>query len=206
MSNPLFSSYLELCHHIRPGDLITFSGSDLPSLIVKLATVSRYVHVAIVLSVEAGRQDPVLIAESHIDLSLPSVGTGKRALGVQTQWLTNRLAIVQGPVWWTALKTPLSGQQLKTMQNWLLAAEQAQIPFDFPQAIAAGLPLLEYLNFKIAPDESALFCSELATRALQIAGVLDPMLNPAEQTPTDVMQFSCFKPPVLIQDNEAKLV
>jgi hypothetical protein len=49
-----------------------------------------------------------------------------------------------------------------------------------------------------------LFCSELVTCALQLAGVVDETLNPSAQTPADVMEFSCFQEPVLIQGTFCK--
>lgn len=74
------------------------------------------------------------------------------------------------------------------MQAWLLEAEKQRIPYDFPQAIATGLPLLERIGLEIPEDYSALFCSELVTHALQLAGVLDETINPSEQTPMRLNQ------------------
>lgn len=194
-------TYQTLCEQIQVGDVITFSGSDLPSEVVKVATQSIYVHVAIVHSVDlqALSENAILIAESHIDRSLPSVGTGKRALGVQFQWLFNRLAQHPGQAWWTPLKTPLPLEGIAKLQVWLQTIESQEIPYDFVQAIGAGIAQVEFIKLRINPDCSALFCSELVTRALQIAGAIDETLNPSEQTAADVMQFSCFKKPLLIR-------
>jgi hypothetical protein len=194
-------SFAELCCRIKPGDVIAFSGSDIPSEVVKLATRSEYVHVAIALATQPnldGQRD-ILITESHIDLSLPSLGTGKRTLGVQIQWLSQRLAHSQGAVWWAALKSPLAEASLETMQTWLRTQEANQIPYDFVQAIGAGLNAIENIEILSRSDTKALFCSELVTCALQLAGVLDHDLNPAEQTPVDVMGFACFDAPILIR-------
>jgi hypothetical protein len=196
------SSAATMLAQIRPGDVIAFSGSDLPSTVVKVATRSHYVHVAIIFSVTANHQGGhnILLAESHIDTSLPSVGTGKRIHGVQLQWLVERLTM-PGPIWWAALKTPLSPTALMAMQSWLSDLEQKRIPYDFVQAVEAGIDGLLPGDRKITThlDEHALFCSELVTRALQLAGVVDATLNPAEQTPVEVMQFPCFQAPVLIK-------
>jgi hypothetical protein len=187
--------YETLCQAMRIGDVITFSGKDIPSDVVKFATQSPYVHVAIVHSVDpqAIPQQAILIAESHIDISLPSVGTGKRILGVQFQWLYDRLLQNPGNAWWTPLKAPLTPAQIAQMQVWLQTMESQQVPYDFMQAIGLGIALKNH------PDDSALFCSELVTCALQIADAIDPSINPATQSPADVMQFPCFKPPILIQ-------
>lgn len=50
------------------------------------------------------------------------------------------------------------------------------------------------------PNYSTLFCSELVTRALQVAGVVDSQVDPTSQTPADVVGFSCFEKPVQIKD------
>lgn len=190
---------------IRPGDIITFSGIDLPSTVVKLATQSGYVHVAIVFSVERcqgrsqdGQKVRILLAESHIDTSLPSVGTGERTLGVQLQWLRNRLACAQGPVWWAPLRVPLTDEQIQTLQAWLWNIESQGTPYDFVQAVGAGIDACDRLGFENTPDESAFFCSELVICALQKVGVVDEQLNAAEQTPADLMELPCFQSPVQI--------
>ena len=204
-SAPSSWRYLAVCDRIQPGDIITFSGLDLPSTVVKVATQSSYVHVAIVFSVEKsadGAEDSnppaILIAESHIDTSLPSVGTGKHTLGVQLQWLHNRLACAQGPVWWAPLRTPLTAGQIQTLQTWLWDVESKGAPYDFVQALGAGFDTCDRLGLENTPDESAFFCSELVTYALQKVGVVSPQINPSEQTPADLMAFSCFQQAVLI--------
>jgi hypothetical protein len=60
--------------NVKPGDI--FSGSGLPSPMVKRATQSEYVHVAIVAwgDRRVTQHHAILLAESHIDVSLPSVG------------------------------------------------------------------------------------------------------------------------------------
>ncbi|MGD1856861.1 MAG: hypothetical protein ACFB2W_21715 [Leptolyngbyaceae cyanobacterium] len=193
-------SYTELCQQIRPGDVFAFSGADVPSNVVKIATRSCYVHVAIVLSVDwtAAHQDPVLIAESHIDTSLPSEGSGQPQFGVQFQRLSNRIMTAQGPVWWAPLQVPLQPQQLTRMSEWLHHVEAQAVPYDFPQAVGAGVDIFDQAGFSNQPDFEALFCSELVTRALQIANSVSPEVNPSEKTPADVMEFSCLKEPVLI--------
>ena len=195
-------SYLDLCQQVKPGDVLAFSGDDVPSSVVKIATQSCYVHVAIVLSVDwsARHEDPILIAESHIDLSLPSEGSGKIQLGVQFQRLSNRITAAQGPVWWAPLRAPLFQHQLNQMRAWLHQVEAEGVPYDFPQAVGAGVDILDRAGLSNRPDFEALFCSELVTRALQIAKIVGPGVNPSETTPADVMQFSCLQAPVLICD------
>ncbi|MEB3292038.1 MAG: hypothetical protein VKJ24_02645, partial [Synechococcales bacterium] len=178
------------------------STTDLPAIVVQTATQSPYVHASIVLSVasQEGIEDPILIAESHIDISVPSVGTGKRNFGVQTHWLGPKLANRKGKAWWAPLKEPLPDRRLTKMQAWLREIEQQQVAYDIVQAVEAGITAMSSSSGTMQADESALFCSELVARALQIAGALDNTVNPSEQTPADVMNFACLHPPILIQD------
>lgn len=241
----LSTQYLRVRDRIKIGDVIVFSGFDLASTVIKVATQSSYVHVAIVVSRQSSKassksslqvpsQDPsqvhvhnpmpqsvgdrwsdlsnermpeqvtdhLLIADAHIDIRLPSVGSGKRKFGVQIQWLINRLACAKGPVWWASLKTPLTPKQIETLQRWLWHMEAQDTPYDFIQMLGAGLDVCDRLGLENTPDESAFFCSELVACALQKIGVVSDRINASEQTPADLMNFSCFEPPILIQDED----
>ncbi len=197
----LLLPYNQLRRQLKPGDVIAFSSADFPASVIKRATNSPYVHLAIVVTTdEAGHgQDSVLIAESHVSIRFPSVGTGKRTLGAQLQWLGQRLAACPGPIWWAALKEPLPATGLATMQTWLREIEQDGVPYDLPQALGAGWDCLDQFGCENQPDFSALFCSELVARALQIAGVVDEAMNASEQTPADVMQFPCLQTATMIK-------
>ncbi len=188
------TTYQEIRSRIKPGDVIAFSGKDIPSGVVKLATQSCYVHVAIVVWCD---RKNILIAESHVDWSLPSVGTGDRGLGVQLQWLDDRIATQNAPIWWAALKKPLEESGLSRMRQWVQDIENQKIPYDFVQAIGVGL---EFVGLKVnQQDDRAYFCSELVTCALQLAGAVDKTLNPAQQTPAHVMGFDCFEGAIVIK-------
>jgi hypothetical protein len=197
--------YEALQQRLKAGDVLAFGGTDLPSEVVRLATRSCFVHVAIVFANDPNfatqnpHNDSILIVESHIDASLPSVGTGKAALGVQMQWLSQRLVTYDGKLWWSPLTVPLSAQGILTMQTWLRQMESEQIPYDFTQAIEVGVAAFTQAQRQLLCDSSALFCSELVTMALQLAGALDDSINPSAQTPADVMQFACLQEPIAIQ-------
>jgi hypothetical protein len=200
MASESFQPYATARAHIKPGDVIAFSGHDLPAQVVKVATQSPYVHVAIVVWADsrAAQNDGILIAESHIDRSLPSVGTGVRRFGVQLQWLKDRVATQAGPIWWIPLRVPLAADAAQRMSQWLQMKEAGQVPYDFPQAITVGLEALG-LKVRNREDDGAYFCSELVARSLQVAGVLDATVNAAAQTPAHIIQLPCFAPLVLIK-------
>lgn len=186
---------------MKTGDVVIFSGDDLPSTVVKVTTRSQYVHAAIVLSARHSETPDcsVIIAESHVDTSLPSLGTGERVVGVQHQWLGHRLVKSQGPVWWLPLKAPLVSEKRQQMQTWLRDLEAQQTPYDFLQVGGAGIDVGDALGFENTPDDDAFFCSELVIRALQIAGAVEAHVNSAEQVPADIIQLSCFHSPILIK-------
>ncbi|MGI0490654.1 hypothetical protein ACN4EG_02480 [Alkalinema pantanalense CENA528] len=200
LDRPSEISYAALQLTIQPGDVLVFSGSDIPSNVVKIATQSDHVHVAIVFSVDRTNDegDNILIAESHIDTSLPSVGTGQQNFGAQLQWLSHRIAASQTPARWAALHPPLTESEILHLQSWLWEIEQQKIPYDFVQAIGAGMDVMDEICGGNVQDLSALFCSELVTYALQRVHRIDASINPSEQTPADVMQFPCLYPPIPI--------
>jgi hypothetical protein len=187
-------------HQIKIGDVVIFSAGDLPSTVVKVATRSQYVHAAIVLFTHQTQTSngSIVIAESHVDASQPSLGTGERIIGAQHQWLDHRLKSA-GLVWWVPLKVPLTKVQRLRLQTWLKEIEAKRIPYDFRQVAGAALDVGDHLGLENNPDDKALFCSELVTRALQIAGVVESHINPAEQVPADIIRFPCFNPPILIK-------
>ena len=185
---------------MKTGDVIIFSAADLPSTVVKVATRSQYVHAAIVLFThqEQPSEGSVIIAESHVDTNLPSLGTGEKIMGAQHQWLEHRLKN-EGQAWWVPLKAPLAKDQRLRLQHWLQEIEAQQVPYDFEQVAGAALDMCDNLGLENTPDDKALFCSELVTRALQIAGVIESHINAAEQVPADIVEFPCFLSPILIK-------
>ncbi|MBE9032467.1 hypothetical protein IQ266_22270 [filamentous cyanobacterium LEGE 11480] len=200
-------AYADMRSQVKPGDIFAFSGSDLPSQVVKLATRSQYVHVAIVVWVDSrvARNNAILIAESHVDTSLPSVGTGEHGLGVQLQWLNDRVETQPGPIWWIPLAESISEDGIIKMRRWLQMTEAEQTPYDFKQAIAIGLVALGWDGLSQADDE-AFFCSELVAKALQVAGVLEPEINPACHSPADVIDLPCFNAPILLKSTAGTTV
>jgi hypothetical protein len=193
-------AYATMRANVKSGDIFAFSGSGLPSQMVKLATQSEYVHVAIVAWVDrrVAQNNAILIAESHIDVSLPSVGTGQRRLGVQFQWLSDRLQSKPGPIWWIPLIPALDAAAVERMRQWLQLTEAAQTPYDFKQAIGIGLVAMGWSGLSQS-DDHALFCSELVIRSLQVAGAVDPELNAATCSPVNVIDLPCFGTPILIK-------
>ena len=192
---------------MKTGDVIAFSGNKGAAHIIKWASNSQYNHVALVLETDLGGGfgKSILVIESTPVLE-PRDAEGRKAIkGVQINWLSRDLDIYNGKVWWVPLKQPLAPDKLVEMQSWLRQTYNERKRFDTVQALGSGFDLLDRLGLANPPNLSRLFCSELVTEALQIAGVVDPSLDPSEQTPGDVVKFPCFiQNPILIKPDAKK--
>ncbi|NES05210.1 MAG: hypothetical protein F6K22_21740 [Okeania sp. SIO2F4] len=192
--------------HISPGDVIAFSGNGLDAKIIRSFTRSPYSHVAIVLETECLNKQcqDILIAESTAYTVLPDFKEQKRLKGVQVHWLSHWLDIYKtcGQAWWFPLNKKLSYDRIAQMQSWLWHLNDRHTPYAFCKSIGSWLAQNKYFNAETkgkSPNASAgFFCSELVAEALQIAGTIDPKLNPAAHTPKDLMNIECFQEPMLI--------
>jgi hypothetical protein len=178
-----------------------FSGRAGFSTMIKLLTNSEYSHVGILLndkSILLGEM--VLLIESTTEIQL-SDADGRQAIkGVQLHFLSQRLSMYDGSAFWVPLKNPIPQAQLDQMLTWARNIYAEKVPYPYTQV--CGLPLLKIedaCGMETRPDYDAFFCSELVTKALQVAGVLDSFVDPASQTPSDIVNFSCFEKPVQIK-------
>ena len=182
-------SYDGVCHQIQPGDVIAFSGLDISSETVKLATGSTVSHVGIILdlTMQGDRLQPLVMESSPIE--------GFNGVGIQP--LATRVSGYAGPIWWLPLK-PAVRRQLKLSKFQQFLKQQDKKPYDPIQAINSGLKLfrkIPLLGRATANQENfdQLFCSELAAAGLKNAGVL-PSVNPSEMTPHDLCQLAIYQP------------
>ena len=191
---------------ISPGDVIAFSGNGIDAKIIRWFTMSPYSHVAIVLDTEYPNQqcDDILIAESTIYTNIPDFQAQKCFKGVQVHWLSNWLAAYQacGRAWWFPLQQKPSYDRMAQMQSWLWHLHSSHTPFACRKSVGAWLAQNKYFKTETKKQSpkttTALFCAELVTEALQVAGIIDAKLNPATQTPKDLMNLACFEKPTLI--------
>ncbi len=186
---------------MKNGDVIAFSGRGLLSNIIKLGTLSPYSHVGIVLNVEmsGGFGQSVLMIESTAQVELRDADNKEVLKGVQIHWLSKRLEMYEGKVWWVPLKDPLPPDGLAKMQTWMRETHNQKVGFDEAQMWWAGLDLFDRFGLENEPDFSLFFCSEFVTKSLQEAGVIAPEINPSEQTPKDVVNFPILGQPVFLK-------
>ena len=197
----------ETLSQARPGDVIAFAGKGLDAKIIQWFTLSPYSHVGIVLDTNSAEtlQEDILIAESTTYTTVPNFNQQECVEGVQVHWLSHWIDVYKdcGRAWLFPLQEKPSPDRIAQMQAWLWHLYRSQTPFSCRKSVTAWFPQNQYINEekkkKLPPKESVgLFCSELVTEALQIAGIIDPALNSATQTPKDVMNLGCFGTPKLI--------
>lgn len=192
--------YIEVRSSLKTGDVIAFSGKGRASEIIKWYTNSEFSHVGIVLNTSMTEIGSiVLLIESTSLVNIPDAVTKELWKGVQIHILSNRLNNYDGEAWVLPLKSPLNEARSRDMQQWLRRTHTDKIPYDTVQAIGAGADLIDMFGIVNEPDFSSLFCSELVTKALQIAGVVPAYVNPSEITPADVSRFECFDEPIKIE-------
>ncbi|MDJ0599008.1 MAG: hypothetical protein QNJ37_09245 [Crocosphaera sp.] len=192
--------------NINPGDVIAFSGNGLDSKIIRWFTRSPYSHVIVVLDTKNTDEKPkeILIAESTTYTTVPNFNEQKCIKGVQVHLLSHWLDAYKtcGKAWWFPLKQKLSQDKITQMQSWLWHHYHSQTPFACHKSVVAGLTRNKYFDSeipeKLTKTNTGFFCSELVTEALQIAGIINCKINPAYQTPKDLMNLDCFQEPKLI--------
>ncbi len=186
--------YLQNRTSMKTGDVIAFSGNGRVSKIIKWKTKSPYSHVGIVLDTNMqGMGKAVLMMESTALCHIPDVLSGKIMNGVQMHFLSRRLETYDGSAWWLPLKELLPPYAVFNLQSWLREKRLEHVPYDKMQVLGAGMDFFDWIpGLANEKDFSSLFCSELVTKALQIAGVVNDNINPSEQTPADVVAMGCF--------------
>lgn len=174
-SHGTFSSLITLGEKIRSSD-----GSPIPS------------HVAIV-------RDSTTIIESTTLGKTPDFELHKVLKGVQRVAIEERIASHQGSIWHVPLKDPLSESDSNRMVKWLDEIKHQELGYDWAGIAGIGIELITGLKLHTWENFGQLFCSELATKALQIAGVVPDDLSPFEQTPADVIRFICMDKPIVLK-------
>jgi hypothetical protein len=170
--------YSKLRPLLRAGDIIAFSGSGFISGAIKLFTQNPVSHVGIVYWT---------YDDDRCDLMESTTLDGIK--GVQQTHLSERIVGYDGPIWWL----PLSMEaRLKLDENAFFQCLRTQKgkPYDYGQVLHFGWDLLHL--FAQGEDSSRLFCSELASLALKVAGVLPKTIDSSEIRPVDLCRFRIY--------------
>jgi len=176
--------YQELRNYMKTGDVIGFSGKGDVSNVIKHFTNCDISHVGIVYRTA---EDRVIIMESTSLNDIPDCVTGEQIKGVQQQYLSDRLSSYDGQAYWYALDTDV--EDFTPMNIWLEDVHEDRTEYDTVQAIGAGIDYFVPDNHECYRK---LFCSELVSQALQLAGVIPEDINASEQTPADVVNYPCL--------------
>jgi len=198
------SALEKLSDLIKPGDAIAFSGKGFNGKIIRWFTASLYSHIAIVMDTDRHcptEGPPIAIAEASSDTRLPDFKNEKRQPGVQIHDLWNWINAYQdlGQAWWIPLAEPLSDSGVKKMQDWLWEIHERQVHYSCWKCIGAWLKINRYFLSADSQYAARLFCSELVTKALQIAEAIDPAIRSYQQIPREIISFPCFQAPIKIE-------
>ncbi|NER37326.1 MAG: hypothetical protein F6J93_25730 [Oscillatoria sp. SIO1A7] len=124
---------------------------------------------------------------------------------MQIHDLRDRVRDYNGLVALLPLKTKLSLEQEKSMNRWVWEVYNLQVSYDYLQIIDAGIDFFDKYGVQAKSDDSSLFCSEFAVKALQVAGIINRQINSAEVVPGDFLKkFNCFKKSVTLKTFAAK--
>ncbi len=194
---------LHSIYPFKPGDLILFSGLKVDAAVIRWFTKSDYSHVAIVLDTnrETNQQTNVKIVESTTYTGLPDFKNQKCKPGIQIHNLENWLNAYEnyGKAWCVPLAKSLTSEGIDRMQNWLWNLYERQVSYSCWKSIGSWLKVNRHFVHYDSQSIEKIFCSELATQALQIAGAIDNSVFACQQTPHDVTTFPCFHSPVLLE-------
>lgn len=187
--------------YLKSGDVIAFSGNSRFSKLIKLLTRSQYSHVGLVLRDQSKLfNETLLLIESTTQIHLIDANGRQAIKGVQLHLLSQRLSLYNGTAFWVPLKNPIPQERIENMTLWLRNIYDEKIPYSYARTCGIALTKIENAcGIKIKPNYSTLFCSELVTRALQLAGAVDQKIEPASQTPANIVEFTCFDKPKQIK-------
>jgi hypothetical protein len=187
------AKYNDVRKLMMPGDVIAFGGRGFISEIIKMKTDSHVSHVGIIF------QANVTVTGRMVNQIIESTSLGDGFAGVQINRMSTRIEQYEGEVWWLPLSTEArSRMDEPKFFNFLL--DQKGKHYDAPQAIGSAIDFIPDNK----EDFSKLFCSELASAALEISGVIPP-INASEETPIDVCLYDIYGEVVQIKGEPLNL-
>jgi hypothetical protein len=190
--------YNQIRSEVKVGDVFASDGKTAFSDLIKFRTGSPYSHVAICIGfhqIIPGQPKSLLMCESTMTVSKKDDISGEVIKGVQIHKISSRLALSKSKFWWVPLKQPLSQMQEVVMMQWLFKKHSNKTKYDTRQAIGCAIDWWDALGFRNEPDFDKLFCSELVSRAFQIAKVIQ-FCNASEMSPDDVVGLDVLGTPV----------
>lgn len=156
--------HLTSLHNLKPGDVVGFSGHNIHSYIINLATYGwprwHISHVGIVGDYEG----QLLIFESTTSAPDKCAIQHAYVTGSQAQRIKERVAHYNGSVWHYPLVKSLSLAESYRLTNFLI--KNIGKPYDGPGSMMAGARLWADIQaFFHEESLAALFCSEWVAAA-----------------------------------------
>lgn len=193
-----------LVSRFRTGDLLLFSGRGLPSDTIRLFTRSHWSHVGMLVCLPDYEEPLLLEATAFGDAA--DVRTGKATAGVVLVPARTRIREYRGEVAWRERQgepLSLSGQRRVAR----LVRHFSYRPYKhFMQALLRDV----VTGFRLRPDLSGVFCSELVAECYRRLGWLPRHERASHFVPgtfgSDALQLVNGKmaPPVLLKAEEER--
>jgi hypothetical protein len=162
---------------MKAGDIILFSGNGFISRIIKIAQMSKYSHVGVMISKDELLESTTLSGQKDII-------SGKKIKGVQVVDLQARIRAYDGEVY----RRPLICENECRLEYITTHLRHFAVLFNGTPYEESELELLGSV-FDLIPDQdedlSSLFCSEMVAEAYQICNLLPDSIPSNEFTPKD---------------------
>jgi len=175
---------------MRTGDVIAFANKGWLGRLISWSTFGPVTHVGMVVTLRPESNGHVL---DHRVVQVADSTSLEGRKGTGLGLLSQRIREHKGPVWWLPLADEVREQFNTTAcLQWLRKHEEAR--YDFWQAVRAGvgdkLPIPQF----VLRSYRRLYCSELAAGGLQAGSALPAKLNPARETPMELVRRHIYSP------------
>jgi|GEM_PF-155272 hypothetical protein len=190
------ATYKKVRHQVREGDLIAFNGRGFASSLIRRAQKKPPTHVAIVQWVPEAfpstPDGPTVQRLRLLESTSLKHSSGKRTLGVQTTYLSERLKTYEGEIWWLPL-SDLNRRLFNKLPLANLLSKYEGTKYDFWQVFRLGWRFLLPSILPIKESDRFLFCSELVAFLYKQATILPKSINASEVTPADLVSYTLYQ-------------
>ncbi len=174
--------YQNIRSRLRTGDLVLFSGRSPFSYMIRLATMSKWSHVGMV--VKLPEYDFLTLFESTTSDCIRDLGTQEIKNGVQLVPLSERIELYSGDIAVRRIQGEHYDEKAFVDAVMSVRKRLQNRPFD-PDKLELLRAAYDGPFGTNTEDLSAIFCSELVVEVYKHLGLLDADIPSNEYTPVD---------------------